>query len=91
MPPPRLADEIGISVQRTDGSHIFVSIGLGHGDGVFSRRGFDRLGIFLPIVAALLRRHWGPRHPAATGRTRQAMPDFIGPSTRPCNATSSTA
>ena len=54
----RLADEIGISVERTDGSHVFVSIGLDHGDGSFSRRGRDRLDSFLPVVAALLLRHW---------------------------------
>ena len=55
----RLADEVGIAVQRTDGTYIFVSVGLSQGSGVFSRRSCDKLTFFLPVVAALLVRHWG--------------------------------
>ena len=60
-----LADEVGIAVERTDGTHVFVSIGRDHGDGIFHGRGYDRLVFFLPIVAALLLRHWD--RPASGG------------------------
>ena len=39
----RLADEVGIIVERCDGSHIFVSLGLACGTGTFSKRGYDAL------------------------------------------------
>ena len=54
----RLADEIGIIVERRDGSHIFVSLGLASGTGTFSRRGRTRLVFLLPVVAALLLKNW---------------------------------
>ena len=54
----RLADEIGIIVERRDGSHIFVSLGLAWGTGTFSRRGQERLVFFLPVIAALLLKNW---------------------------------
>ena len=54
----RLADEVGIIVERRDGSHIFVSLGLSWGTGTFSRRGRERLAFFLPVIAALLLKNW---------------------------------
>ena len=54
----RLADEIGIIVERRDGSHIFVSLGLASGTGTFSRRGQMRLVFLLPVIAALLLKNW---------------------------------
>ena len=54
----RLADEIGIIVERRDGSHIFVSLGLASGTGTFSRRGRERLVFLLPVIAALLLKNW---------------------------------
>lgn len=54
----RLADEVGIIVERRDDSHIFVSLGLGHGTGTFSKRGHERLVFFLPVIAGLLLRNW---------------------------------
>ena len=54
----RLADEIGIIVERRDGSHIFVSLGLAWGAGTFSRRGQERLVFLLPVIAALLLKNW---------------------------------
>ena len=54
----RLADEVGIIVERCDGSHIFVSLSMAHGTGTFSRRGHDRLVFFLPVIASLLLRSW---------------------------------
>ena len=54
----RLADEIGIIVERRDGSHIFVSLGLAWGTGTFSRRGQERLAFLLPVIAALLLKNW---------------------------------
>lgn len=54
----RLADEVGIIIERRDGSHIFVSLGLALGTGTFSRRGQERLVFFLPVIAALLLRNW---------------------------------
>ena len=54
----RLADEVGIIVERRDGSHIFVSLGLALGTGTFSRRGQERLAFFLPVIAALLLKNW---------------------------------
>ena len=54
----RLADEIGIIVERRDGSHIFVSLGLASGTGTFSRRGRERLDFLLPVIAALLLKNW---------------------------------
>ena len=55
----RLADEIGILVERGGGAHIFVSLGLATGAGRFSRRGHERLVRLLPVVVALLLRNWG--------------------------------
>ena len=54
----RLADEVGIIVERRDGSHIFVSLGLAWGTGTFSRRGQRRLQLLLPVIAALLLKSW---------------------------------
>ncbi|MDD9981759.1 MAG: helix-turn-helix transcriptional regulator [Gammaproteobacteria bacterium] len=54
----RLADEVGVIVERRDGSHIFVSLGLAWGAGTFSRRGRERLVFFLPVIAALLLKNW---------------------------------
>lgn len=54
----RLADEVGIIVERRDGSHIFVSLGLAWGTGTFSRRGQERLVFLLPVIAALLLKNW---------------------------------
>ena len=54
----RLADEVAIIVERCDGSHIFVSLGLACGTGTFSKRGRDRLVFFLPVIAALLLQNW---------------------------------
>ena len=54
----RLADEVGIAVQRTDGAHIFVSIGLDRGDGSFSKQSYHKAVSFMPIIAALLLRQW---------------------------------
>ena len=54
----RLADEVGIIVERRDGSHIFVSLGLAWGTGTFSRRSRERLAFFLPVIAALLLKNW---------------------------------
>ena len=53
-----LADEVGIAVQRRDGTYIFVSIGLDHGDGSFSRQRCHNATFFMPIVAALLLQQW---------------------------------
>ena len=54
----RLADEVGIIVERRDGSHIFVSLGLAWGTGTFPKRGRERLVFFLPVIAALLLKNW---------------------------------
>ena len=54
----RLGDEIGIVIERCDGSHIFVSLGLTYGTGTFPKRGRDRLVFFLPVIAALLLKNW---------------------------------
>ena len=54
----RLADEVGIIVERRDGSHIFVSLGLALGTGTFSGRGRERLAFLLPVIAALLLKNW---------------------------------
>ena len=67
----RLADEIGILVERENGAHIFVSLGLAAGTGRFSRRGHERLVRFLPVIAALSLRNWGHvRSNADTGNPR---------------------
>ena len=55
----RLADEVGILVERGGGAHIFVSLGLATGAGRFTRRGHERLVHLLPVVVALLLRNWG--------------------------------
>lgn len=72
----RLADEVGIIVERCDGSHIFVSLGLTYGTGTFSRRGHDRLVFFLPVIAALLLRNWDadPSGDGGTAAAGQASP-----------------
>ena len=49
---------VAIIVERCDGSHIFVSLGLACGTGTFSKRGRDRLVFFLPVIAALLLQNW---------------------------------
>lgn len=54
----RLADEIGIFVARRAGSHIFVSLGRAAGTAPFSRRSFQRLLLFLPVIEALMVRQW---------------------------------
>ena len=63
-----LTDEIGIIVQRSDGSHIFVSLGLSCDTGTFSKRGHDRLVFLLPVVAALLLKNWDAE-PSGDGGT----------------------
>ena len=54
----RLGDEVGIIIERCDGSHIFVSLGLAYGTGTFPKRGCARLVFFLPVIAALLLKNW---------------------------------
>lgn len=66
----RLADEIGVIVECSDGSHIFVSLGLATGAGSFSSRGRERLVSLLPVVEALLLRHWGDRPSSNEGLVR---------------------
>ena len=80
----RLADEVGIIVERRDGSHIFVSLGLAWGTGTFSRRGRERLVFLLPVIAALLLKNWdadgsdgdGPAAATAAG-THHALDDLL--------------
>ena len=53
-----LVDEVGIFVPRREGSHIFVSLGRAAGTAPFSVRGFQRVQSLLPVIEALLARHW---------------------------------
>ncbi len=74
----RLVDEVGIIVERCDGSHIFVSLGLAYGTGTFSKRGHDRLVFFLPVIAALLLKNWDADRSsdggiASTGQTESHL------------------
>ena len=80
----RLADEVGIIVERRDGTHIFVSLGLALGTGTFSRRGQERLVFFLPVIAALLLKNWdadasgdGQDAAAAPGAAHLALDDLL--------------
>ena len=81
----RLADEIGIIVERSDGSHIFVSLGLAWGSGTFSRRGQERLDFLLPVIAALLLKSWdcapsddGGGAAATPAETHLALDEVLG-------------
>ena len=70
----RLADEIGVIVECSDESHIFVSLGLATGTGSFSKRGHERLVSLLPVVEALLLRNWGGRPSSNDDPVRANLP-----------------
>ena len=69
----RLADEVGVIVERCDGSHIFVSLGLAYGTGVFPKRGRNLLVFFLPVIATLLLKNWNASPSSSGGRTEEGQ------------------
>ncbi len=53
-----LADEIGIFLERRDGTAIFASLGRAVGMQPFPKRGVHSLRLSLPVIDALMLRQW---------------------------------